>query len=190
MRQPPGRSCRMETVGSPRFLGNPCARALLPGPRRDLHARPITAFRCCLPRLAPRRLPQLRFLRGSIAQPAHLLSTLRSAGHPNTTQDLLPGGRPTLPGRDSHPLGFNERFQLMHPPFPDLTWRKPNEANFGQDRPNSLSANCLRCHARGLSAPLRDLVRREEKPRGVSPLGSKAEVFPGSFDLSTGSNPA
>ena len=99
------------------------------GPRRDFNARPLAASPYGLPSLAQRRLPQLRFLRGSITQPAHSLFTLRSAGYPNTTQNSLPGGQPTLPRRDFHPKGPNERFQTIHPPFPGLSWRKPNKAN-------------------------------------------------------------
>jgi hypothetical protein len=101
----------------------PCSQTPT-GPRRQA----VTTPRCCLPRFVPRRLPRLRFLRGSITRPTHPLSTLRRGGRPNTTQDSLPGGGPTLPGRDLHPQGSNERFQLMHPPFPGFAWRKRNEA--------------------------------------------------------------
>ena len=87
-----------ETLGSPRFLGNPCARAL--------HFDPGAAT----PRLALQGvvLPSTQLtvsagitncvFRGSITRPTRLLSTLRSAGHPTTTLDSLPAGCPPSPG--------------------------------------------------------------------------------------------
>src|SRR5260370_40727088 len=38
------------------------------------------------------------------------LSTLRSAGYPNATQDSLPAGGLALAGRDSNPLGCSPGF--------------------------------------------------------------------------------
>ena len=94
-------------------------------PRRDFNARPVAASPYGLPSLAQRRLPRLRFLRGSITQPAHSLSTLRRADYSNPTQDSLPVVGQTLPVGIQYPMGSYERFQTMHPPFPGLPWRKP-----------------------------------------------------------------
>jgi hypothetical protein len=68
-----------------------CAHALLLDPGGIEHARPIAAARRGLPyKCGRRRLPRLALFRGSITRPMHSLSTLRSAGHPSTTQDSLP----------------------------------------------------------------------------------------------------
>ena len=48
-------------------------------------------------------------------------------GHPAHHARLASGWWPAFAGRDSHPLGSNERFRLPHgilPPFPGLAWRK------------------------------------------------------------------
>jgi hypothetical protein len=53
------------------------------------------------------------------------LSTLRSAGCPNTTQDSLPAAGQALPG-EINSLGSSERFQFMlscTSPSPKLAWR-------------------------------------------------------------------
>jgi hypothetical protein len=55
-------------------------------------SRRLAARGYCLPLLRRRRLPQPRFLRGSITRPIRSLSTLRRVGRPTTTQDSLPAG--------------------------------------------------------------------------------------------------
>ena len=77
------------------------------------------------PPLCPqRRLPHCSF-RGSITRLRHSLSTLRSAGYPNTTQDSLPAAGQALPDRLDYLKGPIERFQRMlstssHPPSPSF----------------------------------------------------------------------
>jgi hypothetical protein len=121
--------CRLfedvETNGTPRFLGNPRARALLSDPGGIGNAWPIAALRCCLPQVQQRRLPLTQSLRGSITQPMHSLSTLRSAGYPDTTQDSLPAAGYALPGGFGYPRGSNEKFPPTSrlPPFPGFAWR-------------------------------------------------------------------
>jgi hypothetical protein len=39
-------------------------------------------------------------------------------------QDSLPAGWLAFTGRASNPLDHNKRFQIAHPPFLDLSWRK------------------------------------------------------------------
>ena len=91
----PNRQRHTETTGSPRFLGSPlgympCSKTPV-GRRRQATGR----LSCCLPHLLRRRLPRRVQFRGSITQPATMLSTLRSQGYPCTTQDSLPaGGQP------------------------------------------------------------------------------------------------
>lgn len=81
-------------------------------PRRDLDAhtasgpgspsRCLLASRCRLPPFPRRRLPHRQISRGSITRPTCSLSTLRSPGHPGTTQDSVPaGGQPCRAGLDT-----------------------------------------------------------------------------------------
>ena len=88
----------VEMTGPPRFLGDPhpympCSSTPAGSPRQAL-----AAIRCCLPPIEQRRHPRLSQFRGSITRPAHSLSTLRSMGCPNATQDSLPAGGQPLPG--------------------------------------------------------------------------------------------
>src|SRR5690606_39151410 len=101
----------VETTRPPRFLGNPFVCM----PRSSTPAGPLCQairLRWLPSAFATTSTPATTRLRGSITRPAHSLSTLRSAGHPTTTQDSLPARRPPLAGRDSHPLGSIMRFQL------------------------------------------------------------------------------
>ena len=60
------------------------------GPRRVPSARPSSTLGCCLPSYQGRRHSRRQTYRGSVTRPMHSLSTLRSAGCPDTTQDSLP----------------------------------------------------------------------------------------------------
>ena len=51
--------------------------------------------------------------RGSMARLGHSLSTLRSAGHPDTTQDSLPAAGQALPG-GLLPAGFRRKVSALH----------------------------------------------------------------------------
>jgi hypothetical protein len=46
---------------------------------------------------------------------------------PPPMQSSLPAGWLAFTGRESNPLDHNERFQITHPPFLDLSWRYRNE---------------------------------------------------------------
>src|SRR4051812_9062108 len=83
----------------------------------------IAAPRRGLPLCERRRLPRRCRFRGSMARPAHSLSTLRNAGYPSTTQDSLPAAGQALPDGAGYPQGSNERFPLVASPFPKLSWR-------------------------------------------------------------------
>ena len=54
--------------------------------------------------------PRTVSFRGSITRPAHALCTLRSWGHPRTTQHSVPAGAYPLPGQDFHLLGSSRKF--------------------------------------------------------------------------------
>ena len=98
---------------SPRFPGSPLVRApCSPTPARTTSPSPLRRCRYCLPRFPPRRPSQLFRFRGSFTQLTHSLSTLRSRGRPQTTQDSLPAGRLPLTGRDWIPAGLQKRFQV------------------------------------------------------------------------------
>jgi hypothetical protein len=80
-----------------------------------LHRLAIPAVPCCLPQCARRQLSQFPFFRGSFTQPVHSLCTLRSSGHPKTTQHSVRGRWLAFAGRGSHPLDPYARFQsLLH----------------------------------------------------------------------------
>jgi hypothetical protein len=62
--------------------------------------------------------------RGSITQQLHSLCTLRSAGHPTTTQHSVPGGGHLSRAAVETLQGSIERFQFfIHSPLPGLAWR-------------------------------------------------------------------
>ena len=91
------------------------------GPSRQA----LAARRCGLPLLVQRRLPPFRFFRGSMARPAHPLSTLRRTDHSATTQDSLPAVGHTLPDRMLPPAGSLRKVSTMShniaSPFPKLS---------------------------------------------------------------------
>jgi len=123
---------QVETTGPPTFLGNP----LVPMPCSPTPAEPT-----CQAITTRRRGPRLNHdegsrvqsvFRGSITRPWYSLSTLRSAGYPDTTQDSLPAAGLALPGGFGYPQGSIERFQIaIHPcqssSFPKLSWRKVHD---------------------------------------------------------------
>jgi hypothetical protein len=76
------------------------------------------------PRRQRRRLPQGSFFRSSIAWLSDSLSTLRSAGYPDPTQDSLPAVGQTLLGglstRRVPMKGFRVASLHPHPPLPSF----------------------------------------------------------------------
>lgn len=94
--------------GASQVPGDPlCVRALLsdPGgtsvPGRCAQSRYSTSM---LPHTNGTAAAPTTIFRGSITRHIHSLSTLRSQGHPWTTQDSLPGGGQPSPGgrREAH----------------------------------------------------------------------------------------
>jgi len=115
---------RWNTMGLPRFLGNPnvympCsstpARWLVPGLLSTTRQPSVVSKSSAL---------AVRSFRGSITRPAHSLSTLRNAGYPFITQDSLPvGGQPLPGGISTHwvPHAISEQPPVTHskrPGFP------------------------------------------------------------------------
>ena len=100
----------VEAPGPPKFLGS------LIGPFAHVHATPagrtfLTRFETSmLPPLVQRRRLQQQYFRGSVAWLPDSLSTLRSAGYPDTTQDSLPAAGQALPGGTCTHKGSYERF--------------------------------------------------------------------------------
>jgi len=135
VRPPRSRACcrgalpglRMEDAGSPRFLGDPDAYALRSSTPAGLQRQALSAPPCGLPFRKRRRPPQSSSYRGSITQLARSLCTLRSTGHPDTTQHSVPAGGQPLPGRIGYLPGRYERFLLAStstlPPLPGFAWR-------------------------------------------------------------------
>jgi len=103
----------VETTGSPKFLGNPnCfyARFCDSGRTACPHCHDGAAAR---PPLRVRRGLLHWDFRSSISWPRSWLSTLRSVGHPTTTQDSLPGAGQALLGGLGYPQGLDERFRVV-----------------------------------------------------------------------------
>jgi hypothetical protein len=99
-----------ETAGSPRFLGNPCARALLSDPGGTLQPGHY-GFRMLSSARRTSSTPTVGCFRGSITRPMPSLSTLRRVGHPSprkTRFRLLAcfAGRGLLPPRWVPMQGF------------------------------------------------------------------------------------
>src|SRR5688572_25793495 len=115
--------------GPPRFLGDLCERAVLFDPDG-------TSARChCRASVLPSALvktsaPITAVFRGSITRPTHSLSTLRSPGHPGTTQDSLPAGA-LLCRAGVEPAGLLSEVSAstLLPPRPGFSWRtlKPSD---------------------------------------------------------------
>ena len=82
--------------------------------------------------------PTISEFRGSITRPASSLSTLRSGGYPNATQDSLPGGGQPYPG-GTRPAGsvrkVSETTHLTSslPPSPSFARRTPLFALFARE---------------------------------------------------------
>ncbi len=73
------------------------------------------------------KAPTIRVFRSSIAWLSDSLSTLRSAGYPNPTQDSLPAAGQALPDglstRWVPTKGFKAVSLHAHPPLPSIAWR-------------------------------------------------------------------
>ena len=117
----------VETSRPPRFLGDPCLHAPLSDPggphapdRLGAAMVPSALVTASASAMFTDFVAQSRSLQGS-------LCTLRSRGHPRSTQHSVPAGRSTLAGQDSHLLGRIEGFchvTTCLPPSPSFAWRK------------------------------------------------------------------
>ncbi len=112
-------------VRSPRYM--PCSHQTPVGSERQANSAPSM-----LPSAGgTASAPTTNEFRGSITRPASSLSTLRSGGCPNATQDSLPGGGQPYPG-GTRPAGpvqkVSETTHLTSslPPPPSLARRTPS----------------------------------------------------------------
>ena len=133
----------LETSGSPRFLGSPSSCM----PRSQTPEGSTTQGHQVW-RMMPSvnrkpSAPSIGSFRGSITRPARSLSTLHRTGYPDTAQDSLLGGRPPLPRRASHPLGFIERFRLTERLLLSQAWPGVPGAELTTN-PDSISSSMAR----------------------------------------------
>ena len=94
----------------------PCSRD--PGEAR--HTKTGKVRGGSLPALQRRRPSRVACSRGSVTRPTHSLSTLRSKGHPDATQDSLPAGCLALTGRVLSPRDSSRSFRLSSFPSSKL----------------------------------------------------------------------
>jgi hypothetical protein len=154
-----------ENQRPPRFLGNPHVyHALLLDPAEWLASG--TTTRALLPStLKTVSASERDTFRGSITRPSHPLCTLRSQGHPCTTQHSVPAGCQPLPGRlrfagqASDLLGSFRSFQ-PNLPLHDLPLLQASpgalstvSANFADNAKGHGITNLLRCAKQGGGLP-------------------------------------
>src|SRR5215471_5043186 len=107
------------------FAGDPsCAFAPLYDPGRTDDPSPLDGFVDAAPALPTAKASALNEFRGSVTRLWHPLPTLQESccHHPCKARFRLAGLAFT--GRASNPLDRCKRFQIIHPPFLDLAWRK------------------------------------------------------------------
>lgn len=141
----------VETTGPPKFLGNPMVHLrMFFDPGRTACSSPKRSSRA-VPAKKKTKTPTFVLFRGSIAWLLDSLSTLRSAGCPDTTQDSLPAVGYTLPDGFSYPRGSDEKFHPLpcRVPFSQaclaqlfLRCRAPSAAACSQ--PSAVPAPCVR----------------------------------------------
>ena len=189
--QPLAPRSSVETTGSPRFLGNPLCTCPGHGPRRDFGAWPFAAPPCCLPRPQLRRLPRKIPFGARSTRPAHSLSTLRSAGRPDATQDSLPAGGQPLPGGSEYPPGSTTRFQgtrssiLLVQAWPGAIRHRIRAAISGRAAKSVTNGSRRACVPRGRCRiaiqpfmPFVPFIRSSRAPR---PVASKLTIKSGSW---------
>ena len=115
----PGRCCRgtspVDARGDerrPTFLGNPVANMPCSLTPAALHARPLAACRCCLPRLAPRRRRRIINDFGARWHGLRARCLRFTARVAPRRARLASGWRPALTGRGWIPAGFREEFRV------------------------------------------------------------------------------
>ena len=133
----------------------------------------IAALRCGLPCGKRRRLPRRVPFRGSITRPTHSLCTLRSRGHPRTTQHSVPAGCQPLPGRSATCWVPSRGFSYISSSSPRLCL-----AHFpGERRPALPVASGSRAAHVPLNRSLADVDAQLEQLT-TDALGSPAWVAP------------
>jgi hypothetical protein len=80
--------------------------------------------------------PHSLSFRGSITRPARPLCTLRSRGHPRTTQHSVPAGRYPFAGAGLSPAGFTRRFRYVDSFYTPSSFSRLNLAHFPRKRPS------------------------------------------------------
>ena len=116
VRQPGIAVLTAETIGSPRFLGEPlCARASPEHPGWNSSDQVSTADGARPSRVPTPWASTITSVFGAEQLwLTHSLSTLRRPGYPSTTQDSLPAGDQPLPGRIPTCQVRFRRFQKLH----------------------------------------------------------------------------
>jgi hypothetical protein len=148
----------VEAADSPRFLGNPHARAVFFDPDRiasqAIRDMPYSsARRCCLPSPLRRRLLPLLALRGSIARLVRSLSTLRRPGRPRSRRKTRFRLVAHLGRSGFQPAGFHREVSMVF-----STSRSPHPGFPGAQRPARERSGGMRASFRGLRASVRALT--------------------------------
>ena len=102
----------------------PCLCPALATPAEPTIPRLLVGFVDAVPALPTAKTSALNEFRGSVTRLWHLPPTLQESccHHPCKARFRLAGLAFT--GRASNPLDRCKRFQIIHPPFLDLAWRK------------------------------------------------------------------
>src|SRR4249920_2068978 len=102
----------------------PCLCPALATPAEPTIPRLLDGLVDAVPALPTAKTSALNEFRGSVTRLWHLLPTLQESccHHPCKARFRLAGLAFT--GRASNPLDRCKRFQIIHPPFLDLAWRK------------------------------------------------------------------
>jgi hypothetical protein len=102
----------------------PCLCPALATPAEPTIPRLLDGFVDAVPALPTAKTSALNEFRGSVTRLWHLPPTLQESccHHPCKARFRLAGLAFT--GRASNPLDRCKRFQIIHPPFLDLAWRK------------------------------------------------------------------
>jgi hypothetical protein len=103
---------------------HPCLCPALATPAEPTIPRLLDGFVDAVPALPTAKTSALNEFRGSVTRLWHPLPTLQESccHHPCKARFRL--ARLASTGRASNPLDRCKRFQIIHPPFLDLAWRK------------------------------------------------------------------
>src|SRR5262245_38751939 len=124
----------------------PCLCPALATPAEPTIPRLLDGFVDAVPALPTAKTSAVNEFRGSVTRRWHPLPTLQESccHHPCKARFRLAGLAFT--GRASNPLDRCKRFQIIHPPFLDLAWRKGSFIlNLPSHHSITSSASCWRC---------------------------------------------